>query len=622
MVVLASLCFSSGALSQETASPEPLRLLPHAPRETVQVDVTYPAWWGTPPQPPVTAPCREPGRCVRCHETQANMDPSHALPCVQCHGGNAAAEDAMQAHEGLIADPGDLRHAEKTCGKCHGEVVNRVRLSAMALAPRMINHTRFAFGAQDRPEPVHATVDATPLIQVPDPPRSGNLADDLLRRSCLRCHLHTRGSTRWGEHRGLGCSACHIAYPNSADGRPRVHALVRNVGITACLKCHNANHVGADFVGLYEKDFQRGFVSPFVKGRQPVQIYGAEQHRLSSDVHFRRGMECMDCHPLDEVHGTGEAPLSALPRVTISCEGCHVAGDHPALLKQPDGSMLLLRGGGRKVPRWDATLPPHRVERHRERLKCSACHAAWSFQDYGLHLMLEERADYWKWAPTRGQNDPQVQELLDRSVGSEADLIPPTSGPLPAKPMEEWRPPTSRDWLTGVLRPGAWFRGWTARSWEVPPLGVDNSGKVSILRPIYQYVVSHVSAQDDLLKDREIPKTTAGVPALVVNPYSPHTIAETGRPCHECHGNPKAVGLGDGYMGIKKPGLKAVWRPEDQIPGYSFRWDAFVDETGQPLQFSTRPSSGPLDTGTLQRLIKPSARQRALWHEYLNRDAK
>ena len=71
-------------------------------------------------------------------------------------------------------------------------------------------------------------------------------------------------------------------------------------------------------------------------------------------------------------------------------------------------------------------------------------------------------------------------------------------------------------------------------------------------------------------------------------------------------------------MGIKKPGLNPVWKPEDQVPGYSFRWDAFVDDSGRPLQFSTRPSAGPLDAQTLHRLMQPSPRQRALWHDYLS----
>ncbi len=546
------------------------------------------------------------------------MDPSHARACVTCHRGDPTAEDEGRAHEGLIADPGDLSHAEETCGKCHPEEARRVKWSSMGLAPRMINHTRFAFGATETPAPTHATVSLGKLEQIPLPSESKNLGDDLLRRSCLRCHLRTQGSERWGEHRGKGCSACHIAYANSADGRPRSHAIVRTTGMTACLKCHNANHVGVDFVGLFEKDFQRGFKSPFIDGRLARWIYGSEQHRLAPDVHFRAGMQCVDCHTLDEIHGTGEPPDSPYPGVGISCRGCHVEGTHPLILKQSDGLWTLLRGKGRTIPQWKDDLIPHRIAEHREKVSCAACHAAWSFQDYGLHLMLEERAAYWKWASLSMQNDPQIQEILGQYTGTYADFVPPQSGSLPYKPVDEWKPPKTKDWLSGEVRPGAWFRGLTARRWEDPPLGVDHRGKVSVMRPIYQYVVSHVDEEENLLLDRHIPVTGAGFPALIFNPYTPHTTSPVGRPCGRCHGNPKAAGLGLGVLGIRDSKFHPTWTPETQIPGHSFRWDALVDSKHQPVQRSTRPNAGPLDAATIETLMNPSSRQRALHYRYLH----
>ena len=590
--------------------------LPDADTETSET--LYPTWWGDPPQVSETTPCKDAGNCVKCHESTARMDPKHAVACIQCHGGNAETEDKNAAHIGLIKDPGDLKTVNKTCGACHPEEARRVKHSDMALAPRMINQTRFAFGGQKSPDPISATVDVDGLKQVPHPAESANLADDLLRRSCLRCHLYTRGSERWGEHRGVGCSACHTAYPNSKDGRPRSHSLVRDAGITACLKCHNSNHVGADYVGLFEKDFDRGFRSPVMHGHQPPRIYGSEQHRLVSDVHFRAGMKCMDCHTLDEVHGTGEVSSSPYNGVKVSCEGCHVRGDHPAIHRKDNGEMILLRGKGRRVPPWNAESIPHRVSVHREKLRCSACHAAWSFQDYGFHLMLEERADYWKWASTAAQNDPQIQALLRREVGTYAELIPPADGQIPPTPQDQWDLPVTRDWLTGEDRPGAWFRGYTERQWSRPPLGLDHRGKVSIMRPMYQYVISHIDADNNLLLDRHVPIAGSGRPALIVNPYSPHTIAAKGRTCHECHGNPKAAGLGEGLMGIEKPGFRSVWRPESQIPGHSFLWDALVDQNGKALQWSTHPSAGPLDGPTVMRLLNPSTRHRVEWHRYLN----
>jgi hypothetical protein len=605
-------------LGADPEKPTPISLFP-VPAEAPQSGPElFPTWWSRPPRPDIVFPCENAGECAICHEANAYMDLNHAFACVECHGGNSRSKSKDEAHRDLIRDPGDLRAVEKTCGKCHAEEVRRVSQSAMALAPRMINHTRFAFGSQKTPYPAYATAPCDKIKQVPHPAESSSLGDDLLRRSCLRCHLYTSGSKRSGEHRGQGCSACHVAYSNTGDGKPAFHGLVRDVGPTACLKCHNANHVGADYVGLFEKDSERGFRSPVMGGRQALQIYGSEQHRLTPDVHFRAGMTCTDCHLLTEIHGTGEAPRSAMSEVRISCESCHIRRDHPAMVGNEGGSMVLRTGDTRVAPRRNPDSIPHKVDLHRLKVKCSACHAAWSFQDYGFHLMLEERADYWKWARNAAQNDPQVQELLLRNVGTEVELIPPRREPVPAQPREEWELPSARDWLSGESRPGAWFRGFTTRRWSQPPLGLDHRGKVSVMRPMYQYVISHVDAAENLVVDRHVPVTGNGFAALIFNPYAPHTITRNARMCHECHGNPKALGLGEGTMGIEKPGFHSLWQPEAKVPGQSFLWDALVDDKANPLQRSSHPGAGPLDAGTLHRLLYPSDRHRGLWYLYLS----
>ncbi len=611
-------CLNSGAEplvppgSVRTKSP-----LPGVIPEERPSGPRYPEWWGSPPKLEQPIDIKDAGSCVQCHKDQGRMDPVHALPCVRCHKGNPDAPEQEPAHKGLIADPGALAHVAETCEKCHPEETERVLSSNMSLAPRMVNHTRFAFGGQASSNPIYGTADFKNLKTLPLPSQSSNVGDDLLRRSCLRCHLRVKGSTRWGEHRGLGCSACHVPYPNNENGEHH-HQIMRNIGMTACLKCHNSNHVGADFVGLFEKDYDRGFRSPVVSGKQPPRIYGAEQHFLTPDVHFKAGMICTDCHTLDEIHGSGDLPSSPENGVRISCESCHVTGDHPAVLKDTTGTMTLLRGKARRIPPWNPALTAHQVKNHVSRLKCSSCHAAWSFQDYGLHLMLEERADYWKWSTTAAQNDPQIQDLLERNVGTEAELIQPMTGPVPSKPEEAWEPPTTLDWLNGEKRPGAWFRGFTLRTWSRPPLGLDSKGKISIMRPIFQYVVSHVDKDCRLRMDRVVPTTGAGFPALIFNPYSPHTISKTGRACHECHGNPKAVGMGESLIDMDKRGIKPLWSVEKQIPNLEFRWDDLVDEKGAPVQRSSHPFAGPLDQPTISKLLNPSNYFKAMWHRYLS----
>jgi hypothetical protein len=612
--------WSAGSGDSSSSSNEEQRVDPIPAGQSVTHVPLYPQWWGKAPIIEAGTACKEPGSCGECHESQREMDPVHAFPCIRCHGGNSYESDKDKAHSGLIPDPGDLSIVEKTCGSCHQEEVRRVSRSSMALAPRMISHTRFAFGSQQSSSPLYGTRETESIKLIPLPSESSNIGDDLLRRSCLRCHLNTKGSSRWGEHRGLGCSACHCAFPNSKDGRPRTHGIVRNTGITACLKCHNSNHVGADYVGLFEKDFQRGFRSPFREGKQPSRIYGAEHHRLRPDVHYSAGMTCIDCHTLDEIHGSPDTRQSSSNNVRITCKSCHVYGDHPAILKQADGKFLLLKGEGKTVPLFSGNTVPHSITAHSDRLECSACHAAWSFQDYGFHLMLEERADYWKWAVLSGQNDPQVQELLDRNVGTEAELVLPSTGAVQAKPESLWELPSSRDWLNGEIRPGMWFRSYSFRSWSTPPLGLNSNGRISVMRPMYQYVISQVAKNETVTLDSVVPLTGEKFPALLFNPYSPHTISAQGRTCHECHGNPKSVGLGLGIIGIKEPMFHPLMMPETGIQGYRFRWDALLDQHGNALQKSSYPNAGPLDVQTFKRLLSPTKKHRSAWYRYLTGD--
>ncbi|MGC8660497.1 MAG: hypothetical protein ACP5U1_15635, partial [Desulfomonilaceae bacterium] len=461
----------------------------------------YPAWWGDPPLKPTGVPCPNPGSCVKCHPQNSEMDQHHAFSCEICHKGNIQAPKKDEAHDGLLADPGALDNVGQTCGRCHPRETYNVQNSPMALAPKVINHTRYAFGAQETANPVFGVKTLSGLREIPTPKlelisklearntppgsgntaaptkvATGNLGDDLLRRSCLRCHLNTKGSQRPGEQRGQGCSACHTPYSNADSLKPAMHAIVKNPGITPCLKCHNSNHVGCDYVGLFEKDFNRGFRSPVMKGRQAPTIYGSEQHFLQADIHYRSGMICTDCHTIGQIHGTGH-PINASKTPETSCENCHVNLDHPQIIKDLNGDVALKRRPDIKIPILRSDVIPHRIKQHRKLLACSACHAVWSFQDYGYHLMLDERAEYWMWSINAASNDPQTQAILHKFVGDYAELIPPRGPFKPPMDEKDWTPPKTRDWLNGQTRLGAWFKGFTMRRWADPPLGVDSSGK-------------------------------------------------------------------------------------------------------------------------------------------------
>jgi hypothetical protein len=107
---------------------------------------------------------------VSCEGCHAGIEPMHQnvdLGCVECHGGDGTQKDKEKAHvlprqKELFKDssnpsstygalnlespeyirfmnPSDLRVADKSCGDCHGSIVDAVRRSIMAVNP-MVFH--------------------------------------------------------------------------------------------------------------------------------------------------------------------------------------------------------------------------------------------------------------------------------------------------------------------------------------------------------------------------------------------------------------------------------------------------------------------------------------------------
>jgi hypothetical protein len=133
------------------------------------------------------------------------MDQLHALPCSTCHKGNAQVADKDLAHEGLIPDPGDLDHVDQTCGKCHPEHAHNVKISRMALVPKLINHTRYAFGAQDTAEPVFGVRGLSGLKEIPVPKLENLFPGDPAKTPTQDIHPATDMKPVFGD---LGMISC------------------------------------------------------------------------------------------------------------------------------------------------------------------------------------------------------------------------------------------------------------------------------------------------------------------------------------------------------------------------------------------------------------------------------
>jgi hypothetical protein len=320
--------------------------------------------------------------------------------------------------------------------------------------------------------------------------------------------------------RSAGCAACHIEKDQKTGKSLHGHKFVRDVPDSQCLTCHGGNHAGGDYYGYYEMDYHESYQMPY--GSKP--IFGAWQHRLDADVHQKAGMKCTDCHILHE-------------KKTRSCEDCH--GGYTGTDNIKDSG----------APRFDSSLIPH--EKFHSRLRCEGCHARWSYQDYGLHLMLDmSEKGYGNWKGLKWQGDPEITRLLLREL---------------SKAKGERLKPVTTDWVSGEKTPGAWFKGYSLRRWEDPPLGVDENDRIGVLRPLHQYFVTYVDKNNKVILDSEIPKRADGKKGWAFRIYTPHTIGIS-RSCESCHNNPKAGGTGI-HLPFTGPVADSITVASPPLPG-------------------------------------------------------
>jgi hypothetical protein len=275
-------------------------------------------------------------QCAVCHRGIEDAHPKKTLSCTTCHKGDAAATTPDKAHAGMYANPSDLRVAEQTCGACHTAITKKVKSSIMAHRSGTQSGSLFPNALQTTREDVKfsmAPVPTTPGVTLPkghplpagavarlDPlptfKESGNVFFDLLRKECTSCHLWTQAKSIKGNFRGTGCAACHMTYGEDGksvggdvamskqkSGRPLRHVLTKAVPVTQCATCHNGGSRAAmNFRGMMEAP---------AEGKQTFTydqdlLHGHSYSQQTADIHFTRGMACIDCHPAREMLGDGQ----------------------------------------------------------------------------------------------------------------------------------------------------------------------------------------------------------------------------------------------------------------------------------------------------------------------------
>lgn len=451
-------------------------------------DTTSTAELTTEPPAPTKQGCRS------CHSVQ--LDPDHDLACRTCHRGDATADTADTAHRDLIELPAHPYNMQRICGQCHQQQTAAATSSHFTIS-REVNLIRKAFGAT-------STLTSLTEIPVEEPPTTPlALADDLLRRRCLRCHLYYQGGPYPETEHGTGCAACHLTFH---DNEMQSHMFNRYPADDQCLHCHYGNRVGSDYYGRYERDFSREFRTPFRTDETYPRPYGVEYHQLQPDIHQQAGISCIDCHSGGQLMGSNHQGSQTV----LTCGSCHnwqPGQPTPAAnLIVRDRQLVLVCKQDHK----QLIVPPTRNPAHRQyknKATCVACHAQWSFNDQGTHLIRQDTDDYEPWAFLTVQGSIEVEAQLENNLYGDDDSEP-----------------SMMDKLSGERRPGLWYKGFEQRRWETILLCTDTDGRLTVCRPSLDLHLSYLNAEEEVLFDSVAPTPST----RKLRPYTPHTIGKAG----------------------------------------------------------------------------------------------
>ncbi len=443
---------------------------------------------------PVPAPLPQKG-CKSCHDMV--LDKSHTFECTTCHGGSNDASVKATAHADLISQPAHPDNMLKVCGQCHRDQVEDTAHSLHFTLKNEVNSVRRAFGATKNLD----SLTDIPVAVTPGTPLE--LADDLLRRRCLRCHPYYTGDRYPAIVRGTGCASCHLEF---YEGKLVSHTFMKTPGDSQCLQCHYGNWVGYDYYGRYEHDMNDEYRTPYTTRYDYFRPFGVEFHQLSPDIHQQKGMVCVDCH--------GGSELMSDNNEAIACADCHDRGSVEQQLARPDinisktktGYTLLSAGDGKEHSIPLMTHPAHDL--YGDTAGCMVCHAQWSFKDSGTHLMRNDLDEYDDFSRLSVQGSFEIEQILKNNLDFNADEMPHTM----------------TDKISGDIKNGLWYKGFETRRWEDVVIGRDKSGRLQVMRPLLDIHLSWIDEDENVRFD----SIGSNAENNGLTPYVPHTTGKAG----------------------------------------------------------------------------------------------
>lgn len=494
-------------------------------------------------------------RCISCHAALEHTSKNHS-GCVSCHGGNPASFNKELAHKDMFGaeNPSSPEFWDKSCGSCHRYQRERVESTIMHTNQGMIRNIQLTWEGEDGEsyttsggkafDPKGNTIESFSVEEL------NNLAGELYRKFCSRCHIGAVNSDSYSAAHSSGCAACHFPWNDTATyqgkdktmsgkaGHSESHGMRGLPDTQVCTRCHNrSGRIGYSYQGLY--DGNNGLVPTKAGEAGPGMGSGARNlTHINPDVHFAAGMECIDCHTSRDVMGDGYQYKNMYLQTEIACEDCHgsptkaplyrqVFRENDSALresrsyKQPvtagmkmiqtskggnysnvyyeNGTIWLQGKGSGKLHRSKVITgtPEHLIAGH-GRLECYSCHSHTSVQCYGCHTRYDKG-----------------KKGMDFVKGGETD----------------GRFSESEDYRT--LYPF--------------PLALNQRGKISPVTPGCQTFVT-VAEKDGTLSKSEYVSKFRGSQQLRFAPFYSHNTGKKALGCSECHANPAFLGFGQHIM--------------------------------------------------------------------------
>ncbi|MDQ5986979.1 MAG: hypothetical protein CSYNP_02715 [Syntrophus sp. SKADARSKE-3] len=190
------------------------------------------------------------------------------MGCKFCHKGDEKGSGKDAAHKGLVVRPSDNL---KNCAMCHKKITDTYAKSLHYTTAGQRNGIMGRFSTEEL-----KTFDKK-----------------VFEQSCRSCHA--------------SCGDCHVKAPavgGISIGLIKGHKFVKKDESKTCAFCHGGR-VYPEYTGEY--------------GGAP-------------DVHYQKGMLCMDCHKKAELHGDGVAYASKQHvKDRPACKNCHKLGQEAKL---------------------------------------------------------------------------------------------------------------------------------------------------------------------------------------------------------------------------------------------------------------------------------------------------